>query len=318
MRKPTGLAAAAGLIAALLIVSGAIASGGTQYAGCLDDKGNLTNVTEGTEPLEDCGKKSRPITWNAEGPTGPQGPQGVPGVDGQDGADGEPGPQGTAGMDGQPCTVADDGEGTITLTCADGSSASWPGSTTTSSTTTTMGDTPTGPAERVALLNNGATWIDLSDANGDGELGAGDSLSIAMLPTGDCQATSASNGSFIVDGVLASTYPHLAVQPIHPGLSWEVRYVGLNIFGELEARTLILVDGYEAIGVVVDGIAMGVGTDPRAADIEFFSSQDPLQQDQYTYGYPTEYPTYGLTSPTYDSVCEAGGRLSVEVTRNSP
>lgn len=140
MRKLIALATATGLIAALMIVTGAIAANDTTYAGCLDDKGNLTDVAEGTEPLEDCDKKSRPITWNAEGP---QGPQGVPGIDGQDGADGEPGPQGSSGADGrdgtdgEPCTVVDDGEGTITMICPDGTSASWDGTTTTTSSTTT-------------------------------------------------------------------------------------------------------------------------------------------------------------------------------------
>lgn len=144
MRNLMVLAAATGLVAALLVVSGAVASGSTQYTGCLDDKGNLTNVTEGTEPLEDCGKKGRVVTWNSEGPPGPQGPQGVPGVDGQDGADGEAGSQGPRGADGEPCTVADDGAGTITMSCPDGSSASWGGATTTTSgtTTTTMGGDP--------------------------------------------------------------------------------------------------------------------------------------------------------------------------------
>ncbi|MDX1461107.1 MAG: hypothetical protein R3348_08630, partial [Xanthomonadales bacterium] len=65
--------------------------------GCLDEKGDLTEVAVGSEPLGECGKKGRPVSWNA---VGPQGPQGEPGPQGEQGPQGEPGPQGPAGPEG--------------------------------------------------------------------------------------------------------------------------------------------------------------------------------------------------------------------------
>ncbi len=76
------------------------------------------------------------VTWR-DGETGPMGPQGPAGQDGQDGQqgpqgpagqDGETGPQGPTGADGSdadPCTVADNGDGTATLTCPDGTEVTW-------------------------------------------------------------------------------------------------------------------------------------------------------------------------------------------------
>ncbi len=56
-----------------------------------------------------------------EGPQGPQGPAGPAGSDGADGADGATGATGADGADGSPCTVVDNGDGTYTMTCPDGS-----------------------------------------------------------------------------------------------------------------------------------------------------------------------------------------------------
>jgi hypothetical protein len=69
-----------------------------------------------------------------DGEQGPQGPAGQDGQDGeqgpqgpagQDGQDGEQGPQGPAGADGQGCTVADNDDGTATITCDDGSTSTF-------------------------------------------------------------------------------------------------------------------------------------------------------------------------------------------------
>lgn len=64
-----------------------------------------------------------------QGLTGPQGERGDPGQNGKDGTDGAMGPQGLQGdpgengEDGQSCTVADNGDGTATMACPDGSAA---------------------------------------------------------------------------------------------------------------------------------------------------------------------------------------------------
>jgi hypothetical protein len=72
-----------------------------------------------------------------DGPIGPQGPQGLTGPQGADGAQGAVGPQGApgvAGPQGLPgaagasCTIASAGGGMVTLSCPDGTIATWTGS----------------------------------------------------------------------------------------------------------------------------------------------------------------------------------------------
>lgn len=61
------------------------------------------------------------------GPAGPPGPQGPSGPQGARGPSGPQGPQGLAGAPGASCTVSTDlNEETTTLSCPDGTSATWP------------------------------------------------------------------------------------------------------------------------------------------------------------------------------------------------
>jgi hypothetical protein len=60
-----------------------------------------------------------------EGPRGAAGPAGPQGDPGPPGPPGPAGPRGTAGAPGAPCTVHSSG-GTATLTCPDGSTVTWP------------------------------------------------------------------------------------------------------------------------------------------------------------------------------------------------
>lgn len=67
-----------------------------------------------------CGDGSS-VTWT-DGETGPMGPQGPAG---QDGSNGNDGTNGTNGQDGSSCTVVDNGDGTATMSCTDGTSVTW-------------------------------------------------------------------------------------------------------------------------------------------------------------------------------------------------
>ncbi len=61
-------------------------------------------------------------TPGADGADGDAGPPGRPGTDGQDGSDGA---DGGPGQDADECTVVDNGDGTSTQTCPDGTSTTW-------------------------------------------------------------------------------------------------------------------------------------------------------------------------------------------------
>lgn len=86
------------IILALLLTGPAVAA---EYNGCLDDKGNITNVAIDTTTW--CKKSDTPVTWNSEGvagPTGPVGPVGATGPEGPIGLDGADGADGADGVDG--------------------------------------------------------------------------------------------------------------------------------------------------------------------------------------------------------------------------
>jgi hypothetical protein len=74
----------AGVILAVSLITVSVASSHTEYAACLDDKGNLTSVAEGADPMKPCKADAHIVTWGVEGPEGPQG------------SDGPVGPQGPA------------------------------------------------------------------------------------------------------------------------------------------------------------------------------------------------------------------------------
>ncbi len=85
------------------------------------------------DDLDDCQNSEYAISWNLEGPPGPQGDQGDPGVAGEPGPEGDqgdPGVPGADGMDALPCTVTDNLNGTLTMSCPDGSSVTWIGEAT--------------------------------------------------------------------------------------------------------------------------------------------------------------------------------------------
>ncbi len=70
----------------------------------------------------DDGADGQPGTDGADGQDGADGDAGAPGQDGADGADGG---TGADGQDGEECTVVENGDGTTTQTCPDGSSNTW-------------------------------------------------------------------------------------------------------------------------------------------------------------------------------------------------
>ena len=74
-----------------------------------DGTATLT-CTDGTEELLTSGTRGED---GAAGETGANGPDGLPGPNGDDGANGK---------DGRDCSVTDNGDGTATITCTDGSS----------------------------------------------------------------------------------------------------------------------------------------------------------------------------------------------------
>ena len=92
-------------------------------------EGTSVTVADGADGQD--GEDGAQGPQGAAGADGAQGPQGEAGADGQNGADGEDGqdgaqgPQGAAGVDGadgEPCTATDNGDGTYTIDCPDGTS----------------------------------------------------------------------------------------------------------------------------------------------------------------------------------------------------
>ena len=113
-----------------------------------------------------------------EGPRGPrgiQGPIGPQGEMGLQGPEGERGPAGPAGSDGGSCSVAEDASGMITLTCPDGSTASWQGY-------------PSPKPEIIAYAGteDGEVWWTVTDMDGDESVSGGDQLEISRLPNENC------------------------------------------------------------------------------------------------------------------------------------
>lgn len=302
-------ALAAGLALGGALVVGA-ADGPELIHACVDDKTGEVRIAASPDECR-TDKKESALTWNVQGrrgepgPQGAPGPQGVPGQDGQDGEDGAPGADGQDGADGEPCTVTDDGEGTISLTCPDGSQASWAGTT-----TLPPQDPPTGPdgaVVGVTLHLDSDEWARLEDTTGDGTLGAGDRLTISALPTGVCDITTASNGTYTID--VYAELPATNGAATDPGTAYLVGYQGINIFGDTEERILGLVDGFIPIGFTrpQDGLNVGLTADGQAQ----FQSQEGI--DGYFYSYAEALPTYGLNSPG-SQPC-GPGELRVEVER---
>ena len=62
------------------------------------------------------------ICHGEDGADGEQGPQGEQGETGAQGEQGVPGENGADGADAEPCTAVDNGDGTYTITCPDGTS----------------------------------------------------------------------------------------------------------------------------------------------------------------------------------------------------
>ena len=62
------------------------------------------------------------IICHGEDEDGADGEQGPQGEQGETGAQGEQGVPGEAGADAEPCTAVDNGDGTYTITCPDGTS----------------------------------------------------------------------------------------------------------------------------------------------------------------------------------------------------
>jgi hypothetical protein len=146
------------LVAGGLAAVATSAGGGDEIHACYKKKNGQLRVIDAGE---DCRRSEVYLSWNSEGPPGPpgeagpqgepgpegppgppgadgapgadgidgeQGPQGEEGPPGQDGQDGSDGQDGTDGGDGTSCSVADNGNGTFTMSCTDGSSVTWAGS----------------------------------------------------------------------------------------------------------------------------------------------------------------------------------------------
>jgi uncharacterized protein YjbI with pentapeptide repeats len=92
----------------------------------------LIALTKRIETLETSGTagptgdKGEPGTNGNVGATGNDGATGPAGPNGNDGATGSTGPAGPNGNDGTSCTVADNNDGTATMTCPDGTNATFP------------------------------------------------------------------------------------------------------------------------------------------------------------------------------------------------
>ncbi len=98
-------------------------------------------ITPGTGGQDGAGGQDGPAGQDgADGTSGADGADGAGGTPGTDGADGDAGPSGRPGTDGQDgadgmdggpgqnadeCTVTDNGDGTSTQTCPDGTSTTW-------------------------------------------------------------------------------------------------------------------------------------------------------------------------------------------------
>jgi hypothetical protein len=120
--------AVAGLMAAGLVSTGAVAQSDEVYYGCITPDAVLIGVGIGEAPANHCVDTDTLIGWSAQGPAGPQGEpgpagdkgdQGDPGAQGEKGnkgsqgdpgADGAPGPSGADGADGEPGPAGSQGE----------------------------------------------------------------------------------------------------------------------------------------------------------------------------------------------------------------
>jgi len=139
VRRVLGLVTAVAVFGGLFVGLAAANPDAVQYTGCLTDKGDLTKIAEGDQPVEPCKEgKEVQAAWNSEGPqglTGVNGADGQDGVDGQNGTDGDDGSDGLDGLQGpkgdpgDPCTVNEDPPGTYSMTCSDESSVQWHGIT---------------------------------------------------------------------------------------------------------------------------------------------------------------------------------------------
>jgi len=76
----------------------------------------LKENTDGSKTIA-CGSKSTTVSNGTDGAPGKDGTDGTPGTAGLDGKAGTDGKDGAPGADGKPCTVADNNNGTMTISC---------------------------------------------------------------------------------------------------------------------------------------------------------------------------------------------------------
>ena len=100
---------------------------GTAGGSCtLADNGDGTKTLscdDGTRLVVTSGEDGQPGAPGEDGQPGAPGEDGQPGAPGEDGQPGAPGEDGQPGAPGSSCTVADNGDGSATITCGDGTSA---------------------------------------------------------------------------------------------------------------------------------------------------------------------------------------------------
>lgn len=290
---------AAGALAAGVVLGGAVVVGATSDAevihACVDDKSGAVRIAASPDECR-TDKKESSLSWNAQGPQGepgpqgPPGPPGAPGQDGRDGADGHdgapgaPGADGRDGDDGEPCTVTDDGEGTVTLTCPDGSTASWRvGTSTDPPPEISLGLSREVQPEFEEPYVSYEEWVRESDTSGDGELGVGDTLVVSSLPFGTgCEVTGASNGSFTIEEFSVTDH----FDGLGPGDYYVVEFEGVDVAGAPESRRFAL---YSTDGGTV-GLAVGPA-DEYVAEFMSIGSESP-----YIARVGADASTFGLES----------------------
>jgi len=119
--------------AVFVIVSLAFAcsSGGSDGTGCVtqeSDGGTVIVCEDGTSATVDTSGGGQPGADGKDGADGAEGTSGTDGTDGTNGTDGEDGDNGQDGddgADGTECTVTENGDGTATVDCPDGSSTTY-------------------------------------------------------------------------------------------------------------------------------------------------------------------------------------------------
>ena len=222
MRRYVTAAAAIGLaLASSVALAGGDTNEDTVILACAKNNNGQLRIVD---DQDDCKNSEYPVSWNAEGPAGPIGPQGQPGPPGPQGETGEPGvkgetgdqgiqgergtpgpqgepgeqgiqgvpgPKGDDGVDGVdalPCTVIDNMDGTLTMSCPDGSSVTWFGETPNEILTGEDDDllVSMGLAREVAVGQTGWCNVDVVVRQSLAELRSGDVVEVTLgKTTGD-------------------------------------------------------------------------------------------------------------------------------------